>query len=865
MIRWYIMKNSDKKPSAVLDPVRAASESIGRNLSAVIDSVTLRRILVCAAYFVLLLIVAGTEIFPGTYPLGIAAFSSVTGFFPAIAAFIGAVIGSLRIDPLRGVYLLSYSALFILRLGTSLWLNGGKGEKGAPLGKLYNKLKETGDIRSFFLELRTFLVEKGGVLLKENIRVRVALSAVSALFAGAWAVVDGGYAYYDLFGAIFSLVTVPFFTYLFYAATSRNMRASRAREIGIFFICAAVALSLHEMSILPIPSDASLAELGIVRHGLTFDFGALAAFAATMLVTLGYGTHRGVLCGLVCGAVLTPIYAPAYAVSAVACGMLSNLSPTFAVLFGGTLASAWGIYVGGFDGMALLFPPVVAGCALLIPTYHFGLVKPPPDLFLPTSAERRRVESSSMAELSYSDIKRRVEDISGGLFSVSAVLEALSKRLSSPERSDMREIVESVFSFHCATCKNRGKCEEAMTAERSSSTPLTRKMADSLVEFGVVSADIVPSSLAAECWNMERILDEINLTAGHKISAQSDGNSLSVTADDYSLVASLIDSASKKGCGIGDIDEVLSAKLRRLTGGADLCAASVTAYGDRRKHIFVDDIDVNSAKMGAEDIRRLFESAAGCRLTTPEFRLDGAVLSLEMRSQTLFNCKTGVFSRPASSLPDENAVRIDITDDPPADICGDVVTSFETDGIYYMILSDGMGTGKEAALTSGIVVSLLERLIKSGADLECALKMLNQIIRSTSRECSATVDIAEIDLMTGEARFIKSGAAPSFVIRDGSIFRLQSKTVPIGIIRALDAEMIRFDIREGDTVVMVSDGAARSYDEVPWLLDMMTHDEDVLSGEENKAAEKIVREARRRGSADDITAGIVRVMSPRGD
>ena len=137
--------------------------------------------------------------------------------------------------------------------------------------------------------------------------------------------------------------------------------------------------------------------------------------------------------------------------------------------------------------------------------------------------------------------------------------------------------------------------------------------------------------------------------------------------------------------------------------------------------------------------------------------------------------------------------------------------------------------------------------------------MLNGIIRSTSRECSATVDIAEIDLMTGETRFIKSGAAPSFVLRDGSIFRLQSKTVPIGIIRALDAEMLKFDILPGDTVVMLSDGAARSYDEVPWLLDMMTNDEDILSGDEKKAAEKIVREARRRGSYDDITAGVIRI------
>ena len=187
--------------------------------------------------------------------------------------------------------------------------------------------------------------------------------------------------------------------------------------------------------------------------------------------------------------------------------------------------------------------------------------------------------------------------------------------------------------------------------------------------------------------------------------------------------------------------------------------------------------------------------------------------------------------------------------------------AFEADGRYYMILSDGMGTGREAALTSGIAVSMLERLLKSGAELECALKMLNHIIRSAGRECSATVDIAEIDLMSGCARFIKSGAAPSFVLRDGSIFRLQSKTVPIGIIRALDAELIKFEIKAGDTIVMVSDGAARSYDEAPWLLDLMTYDSTIADGDEVTAAQKIVAEARKHGSADDITAGIIRLKA----
>ena len=119
-------------------------------------------------------------------------------------------------------------------------------------------------------------------------------------------------------------------------------------------------------------------------------------------------------------------------------------------------------------------------------------------------------------------------------------------------------------------------------------------------------------------------------------------------------------------------------------------------------------------------------------------------------------------------------------------------------------------------------------------------------------------------MTTGEARFVKSGAAPSFVLRDGSIFRLQSKTVPIGILRALDAESIRFDVQQGDTVVMVSDGAAKSFDEEPWLLDLLTSDEEILTGDEKRAAMTVVSEAAVRGSKDDISCGVFRVFKRAG-
>ena len=87
--------------------------------------------------------------------------------------------------------------------------------------------------------------------------------------------------------------------------------------------------------------------------------------------------------------------------------------------------------------------------------------------------------------------------------------------------------------------------------------------------------------------------------------------------------------------------------------------------------------------------------------------------------------------------------------------------------------------------------------------------------------------------MTGEASFIKSGAAPSFVIRGGVVHRLQAGTAPIGIIRALDAQATPFSLCVGDTVVMISDGILQNDPECEWLT-------AYLSGATSATPEEIV-------------------------
>ena len=103
-----------------------------------------------------------------------------------------------------------------------------------------------------------------------------------------------------------------------------------------------------------------------------------------------------------------------------------------------------------------------------------------------------------------------------------------------------------------------------------------------------------------------------------------------------------------------------------------------------------------------------------------------------------------------------------------------------------MILSDGMGTGGRAAVDGAMASGLMSRLIKAGFGYDCSLRILNSsmLFKSTD-ESLATVDIASIDLFTGETKLYKAGAAPTIVRRSGKTGKVQSTSLPAGILREI--------------------------------------------------------------------------------
>ena len=130
-----------------------------------------------------------------------------------------------------------------------------------------------------------------------------------------------------------------------------------------------------------------------------------------------------------------------------------------------------------------------------------------------------------------------------------------------------------------------------------------------------------------------------------------------------------------------------------------------------------------------------------------------------------------------------------------------------------MMIADGMGSGEQACRDSQAVIEFMERFMEAGFQKEKAFTMVNGAIASQNG-CSnlTTLDLCAIDLLTGDAEFIKAGAAPSYVRRGRRVDEISADTLPLGSMEELSPMTQGVQLTDTDMLVMVSDGVSDAID-----------------------------------------------------
>lgn len=155
-------------------------------------------------------------------------------------------------------------------------------------------------------------------------------------------------------------------------------------------------------------------------------------------------------------------------------------------------------------------------------------------------------------------------------------------------------------------------------------------------------------------------------------------------------------------------------------------------------------------------------------------------------------------------------------------VCGDTVASFRTDqGLWCLLLADGMGSGEPARKESALACRLLQQFLEAGVGPEAALKTLNSAmtLRGADSGTFTTVDLCVYDPGTREAAFYKCGAAPSYIKRGGVVRRITGASLPMGL-QGPPPDVTRTPLPPGGFAVMISDGVA-DQEKDEWLLNLL--------------------------------------------
>lgn len=491
----------------------------------------------------------------------------------------------------------------------------------------------------------------------------------------------------------------------------------------------------------------------------------------------------------------------AIAVCAGICSALAGDSEMLAVYCAGGLAA--GVF-SPFGRMGCCFSAFFACMLAHLAQSGFGQINPFfPELVLscviaaviPASLLRKTglspggsAEGEMLRQLAMNSLSR----LGSALKEIAETTDEVSKRISEIGADPIESILHRTCTEICRECKNSPRCWQT---DYSKTQDAMEHIFSAAKKFGAAAPADIPDYFT--CERKSELLGAINSKvksySAHRTRQRASAQLRSVSGDQFGGMGELLDSLQKKllECESAPYQSVQA--VERYLHSKNCDVQSVCCYrGDNGISVLARvPVHKTSALMTPQVAADLSELAAQ-EMGIPTRNCDGGFADILWSPKAVFRIEYAFLQRAA----DHNR------------LCGDSCRVIEqTDSRAIMLLCDGMGVGGPAAVDATMTVSLLERLLTSGAEFEPALKLANAALLSGGGdERLCTVDTAIIDLIGGRLELFKAGAAPTYICRGKACSALEAQSLPAGILGGAQAQRINVSLSEGDLIVMLSDG-----------------------------------------------------------
>ncbi len=396
---------------------------------------------------------------------------------------------------------------------------------------------------------------------------------------------------------------------------------------------------------------------------------------------------------------------------------------------------------------------------------------------------------------------KRMTSLAGAFGSVSKLCFGFSGRLRFPSADEASVIASVAAAKVCRSCAHIHKCKyKSMYGENS--------VGHSLVS-GRLTVAKLPEKLKNACPNTTKIIEGINDSYKQLLTERFNNNKTEILAYEYSTLARILKYTSRVSSEDVYYDSTLTRKASAATKKLGLPNRGVAVYGSRKKVLDVSGVPVSAVSTPSENMAAFYSAECGVIFDIPEFILE------ENSTFTMrFTSKEMIAVEYVKALHTKTGETVS----------GDTVSFFRSDdSFFYALIADGMGSGRDAAMTSRITSVFVEKLLSGGAGKGVTMELLNSLLMSKSKECFSSVDLLELDLITRRASFVKAGAAPAYLLRSAKLFKVSSDTPPCGIIEGFCAENTSFEVFSGDIIIMLSDGITSSIDCSETLCEIMNN------------------------------------------
>ena len=541
-----------------------------------------------------------------------------------------------------------------------------------------------------------------------------------------------------------------------------------------------------------------------VRAVQAVDVGSvMPSLAVGMICAYAAGRESpffGGMCGFAAGLAAGPVYIPVMCIAGMAYGVFCPDLKWFALVFSGLVSLSSGVYLTSLEGAFPEFFNLVAGVVAFAPISKR----------LPPPVREARPQSGSAAEL---------KKMSAAFAAISEAF--YTKDHAEAPRAELCASIKPELFARCEKCRKYTSCRIDKYDYVNHLTGLA------------ASGDALPGYIGEQCPQAAALVKTaIGLAA--KLKNETAARTCD-RAENYMSFARILCSAGEKCESDRAADTDSSERVRRALEDAGLRFGSVTVRGGRTPELTVTDVDAESGAT-PESLRNAAAGALGVNMSAPE--LFRTAEGWEIRMAALPGLRIE-YGRAMSGKAGET-------------VSGDTAVAFESDDKrFFSLLADGMGSGADAAGASRLAALFMEKLILAGGDKKEALAMLNRMLLSRRDEVFTTVDLLEIDRMSGEASLIKAGAAPSYLFRTGKCWKIATDTPPAGVLDGMKVTQTSLRFRRGDVLVMLSDGACPE-DGVPRL----------PGGKKTASAcaSAILESRRGREDADDMSVCVIKAV-----